>query len=110
MGARTSALWLVGAALATTLGCAEVRSAAAVTGEKIQAAGARTSDAGLKLAIKAKWADDPDVKSKLIQIDVKDGVVTLKGSQPTFEGRRHAEDLARSVEGVVRVDSSLTVE
>lgn len=100
-------------ALTAGAGCDATRDAAARTretmSEKLAPVGERAGDASIKLQIKAKYADDPDIITKKIQIDVKDGVVTLSGSQPTFEGRRHAEQYARDVKSVVRVDSKITI-
>ncbi len=102
----------IGAALGVA-GCDATRDAAHKTeeslGEKLAPMQGRMGDASIKLQIKTKYADDPDIVTRKIQIDVKDGVVTLTGAQPTFEGRRHAEQYARDVKGVVRVDSKLTI-
>ena len=91
-------------------GCDATRDAASRTSEKLGTIREGAGDTSIKLQIKAKYADDPDIIMKEIQIEVKDHVVTLNGSQPTFEGRRHAEQAARDVKGVVNVISNLTID
>jgi hyperosmotically inducible periplasmic protein len=106
---------IAGAALAVVVAaCDATREAVNSTGEKIHTKLApvdeKLGDTSIKLQITSKFADDADVKSRQIRVDVKEGHVTLTGSQPTFEGRRHAEQIARDVKGVVSVDSKLTID
>jgi osmotically-inducible protein OsmY len=45
-----------------------------------------------------------------VEVNSTDGIVTLAGKVRTEEERRMAGDVARSVDGVVKVDNNLQVE
>jgi osmotically-inducible protein OsmY len=52
---------------------------------------------------------DPEVKSRNVDVDVRDGVATLSGVVDSEAARAEAEDLARSVDGVTQVVNELQV-
>jgi osmotically-inducible protein OsmY len=52
---------------------------------------------------------DTWVDSEAISVEVKDGVVTLKGELPSYEEIRYATDDAWDVDGVVGVRSELAI-
>ncbi len=52
---------------------------------------------------------DTWVDSEAISVEVKDGVVTLKGELPSYEEIRYATDDAWDVDGVVGVRSELSI-
>jgi osmotically-inducible protein OsmY len=52
-------------------------------------------------------ANDVDVKGAGFDVDVKGGVVTLKGRVHTEKGRTKATTLTKKVKGVVSVDNQL---
>ena len=60
--------------------------------------------------VRQKLNNDPDVKGAKLQIDVKDGVVTLKGSVASEKYKAKAEKLTRKVAGVKDVVNQLTVD
>ena len=60
--------------------------------------------------VRLKLAGDPDVKGANLQVDVKDGVVTLNGSVTTERGKTKAERLTKKVKGVKSVVNSLVVK
>jgi hyperosmotically inducible protein len=60
-------------------------------------------------SVKLKLAHDVVVKGGGFQIDVKDGVVTLKGKVEHEQQKTKAEKLARKVQGVKSVDNQLVV-
>jgi osmotically-inducible protein OsmY len=56
-----------------------------------------------------KLADDQVVKGGAMEVEVKDGVVTLKGKVEYDEQKIKAGKLTRKVSGVQRVDNQLVV-
>lgn len=67
------------------------------------------SDPGITTAVKTKMAADDTVKSYRIDVDTKDGVVTLSGAVDTPSARERAIELARGTDGVRDVVDRLTV-
>ena len=59
--------------------------------------------------VRRKLADDQVVKGGAMDVEVKDGVVTLKGKVEYGEQKIKAEKLARKVAGVKQVDNQLVV-
>jgi hyperosmotically inducible protein len=98
----TLALSLLGAALCT--GCAPANNAAAGAKSLMNEVGDRATDVSISVAVKTSLIDDPLVKSKQLEVSTREGVVTLAGTQPTWEGKQRALELAhraRGVKGVV---------
>ena len=56
-----------------------------------------------------KMADDPLVGAMKIDVDTKDGIVTLNGTVKSLAEEQKAIDLAKSVDGVKGVESKLVV-
>jgi hyperosmotically inducible periplasmic protein len=67
-------------------------------------------DATITSNVKAKLAADSSLASSTINVDTKEGVVTLTGMVNTEADKGKAEQLAKSVEGVKSVTNSLTVK
>jgi hyperosmotically inducible protein len=67
------------------------------------------TDAGITTAVKAKLLADPDVGGLKIDVDTKDGAVTLSGSVKSQAEKAQAMKLAQETHGVVRVDDQLTI-
>ena len=59
--------------------------------------------------VRLKLANNPDVKGGAIEVDVKDGVVTLHGKVRTDRAKHKAETVAGKVKGVKKVINELTV-
>lgn len=59
--------------------------------------------------IRSKLAADQVVKGGAIEVDVKDGAVTLKGKVEEDRQKNKAEKIAKSVKGVKSVDNQLTI-
>lgn len=57
--------------------------------------------------LKARLADDPDVKGAAIEVTVKDGAVTLQGKVGDTFARDKATKVAKKVKGVKSVDNQL---
>jgi osmotically-inducible protein OsmY len=70
----------------------------------------RADDDVVSARVGARMAADPDVSKYQIDVDVIDGVVTLRGKVPSQMARQEAEELARNTEGVSEVRNKLTIE
>lgn len=79
------------------------KEAAAKAGEKMD-------DLSMTTSVSAGLAKDPDLSALKIDVDTKDGTVTLIGSAPTQAARERASSIARSVRGVQKVDNQLIVK
>ncbi len=77
-------------------------------GEKIKEAAG--SDAAITTSIKADYLKDPDLSVFKIDVDTKDGMVTLNGMADTPAARMRAEKLASAIKGVKGVRNNLTVK
>ena len=67
------------------------------------------SDPGITTAVKTKLAADDTVKAYKIDVDTKDGKVTLSGTVDTAEAKTRAVDVARATKGVTDVEDQLAV-
>jgi osmotically-inducible protein OsmY len=85
------------------------RDAQARAGEAADRTGAVLSDAAVTTAVKAKFLADTTVSGLKIDVDTKDGVVTLNGMVATRAEADRAVTLARESDGVKRVVSNLRV-
>ena len=72
--------------------------------------GDRLSDTEITTKIKAKITGDGDLSPFNINVDTKDGVVTLRGTVKSMESKQEAEKIARETSGVKKVDNMLQVE
>jgi len=75
----------------------------------VWAADKHYSDDQIYDLVRRKLADDQVVKGGAMDVDVKDGVVTLKGKVEYGEQKVKAEKIARKVPGVKQVDNQLVV-
>lgn len=76
--------------------------AASTLGEKID-------DAVITTSVNASLAKEPDLSAIKINVDTKDGVVTLNGPAPTAAAKDKAAELAKQVKGVASVNNQLVV-
>ena len=60
--------------------------------------------------VRLKLASDPDVRGGALDVQVKDGVVTLKGRVDKEGYKQRAEKLVKKVKGVKSVVNQLLVE
>jgi len=65
------------------------------------------SDAKIYNDLRAKLADDPDVRGAAIEVIVKDGAVTLQGRVKDVFAKEKATKIAKKAKGVKSVDSQL---
>jgi len=94
-----------GAAVKSTAQSTETsgKDMAAKAGEKID-------DLTITTTLTAGFAKDPDLSVLKINVDTRDGAVTLKGSAPTQAARDKATALAKETKGVNSVDNKLVVK
>lgn len=59
--------------------------------------------------VRMRLANDPDVKGGGLDVQVKEGVVTLHGKVRTVKGKEKAEKLAKKVKGVKAVENNLVI-
>jgi hyperosmotically inducible periplasmic protein len=80
----------------------KAREATSSTGEKI-------TDAWLLTKVKAQFVGEDALKDSDIDVDVRDRVVTLKGTVASRAGKARAAEIARATEGVTRVENNLRI-
>jgi hyperosmotically inducible periplasmic protein len=94
-------------------GCTAAKNTGTAVSEGTKEAAEKTgevvTDASITSAVKMKMADDELVKARNIDVDTKDGVVTLNGTVSSKAEEQKAIDLANTVDGVKRVISNLRV-
>ena len=86
--------------------------AAATSGRAEDAArdaGSMVGDAGLTASIKTKFLADSTVGGLSINVDTKDGVVTLIGDVKSAVEKRRAVAIARETDGVKSVNDKLQI-
>ena len=85
---------------------------------KAEAAGKSTADkvagsmdnVSITSAVSAELARDADLSALKINVDTKNGKVTLSGPAPSLPAKEKATALAKAVKGVVSVDNKLVVK
>lgn len=75
----------------------------------LAAAAERLNDPGITASIQAKYFLDSSIKARRIAVDARQGVVTLSGEVASDDERAQALILARTTDGVERVEDALTV-
>jgi osmotically-inducible protein OsmY len=93
---------------------ADSRAAAAADDGAVATSGtlptrAVADDAAVTSRIQAKFFLDPGIKMRRIDVDTQGGIVTLRGDVASDNERAQALILARTTEGVERVEDALTV-
>jgi hyperosmotically inducible protein len=84
--------WLTAAAMAATMSAA-----------------CSQTDPGITTAVKSKLAADDTVKANDINVDTRNGVVTLKGEVPSAAVKTRAIELAKATDGVRDVVDAIAV-
>lgn len=75
-----------------------------------QSADNPVDDAWITMKIQSKYFIHDEIKSRKVDVDTKNGVVTLKGSVPSDVAKHAAEVIAQDTDGVTKVVNSLTVD
>ena len=73
-------------------------------------AGDMLDDAGITASVKTDLAKDSELSALAINVDTKDGVVTLNGPAPNEAAKSRAETIAKAAKGVKSVDNKLVVK
>lgn len=73
-------------------------------------AGEILDDVAITAAVTAGLAKEPDLSALKINVDTKNGTVTLNGSAPTEAAREKAGSIAKAVKGVNSVENKLLVK
>ena len=111
---RMSVVICGAAVLAMTAGYATAQTATQEAKEKTQAAAGKTAqvmtDAEITSAVKSKLLADKTVGGLKLDVDTKDGVVTLSGPVHTANERAAALRIARATKGVKSVQNSLVMD
>jgi osmotically-inducible protein OsmY len=99
---------LLASFIAASLGMAGVVAANDHNGAD-RTAGEVIDDAAITASVKAKLLEDERTKGFDINVDTKNGVVTLKGGADSLMSKTSATDIATTTDGVVSVNNELTV-
>jgi osmotically-inducible protein OsmY len=67
-------------------------------------------DAAITAGVSMGLAKDPDLSAIKIDVDTKSGVVSLSGPAPNAAAKARAEEIAKSVKGVIAVSNNLVVK
>jgi osmotically-inducible protein OsmY len=86
------------------------RDAKAKTESAASSISAAVDDAAITADVTTGLAKDPDLSAIKIDVDTKGGVVSLNGPAPNAAAKAHAEEIAKSVKGVVEVNNNLDVK
>lgn len=78
-------------------------------GDAVEDVGKTVEDASITSAVKMKFANDELVSASTIDVDTRQGQVTLTGTVQSQTALDRALELARSVDGVRGVHSNLTI-
>jgi hyperosmotically inducible protein len=73
-------------------------------------AGEKIDDLTITTTVTAGFAKDPDLSALKINVDTRNGAVSLNGSAPTEAAREKASTLAKAVKGVNSVDNKLVIK
>ena len=84
-------------------------TAGAAASDAVSAAGAKIDDGQITAKVNAGLAADSNLSAIRIDVDTKDGVVTLKGPVPNAAAKERAAEIAKGVSEVKSVDNQLTV-
>lgn len=71
---------------------------------------AKVDDMAITASVSGALAKDPDLSAIKIDVDTKDGKVTLNGPAPSAAAKEKATTLAKGVKGVSSVDNKLVVK
>jgi len=86
------------------------RDAQATGSQASTTMGEKIDDITITATVSTGLAKDPDLSAIKINVDTKDGVVTLNGPAPTAAAKDKATDIARQVKGVTSVNNQLVVK
>jgi osmotically-inducible protein OsmY len=70
---------------------------------------ATVADEIIRQKVMAGLNKDPGIDTSKVEVQVKNGEVILKGGIDTENEKMHSEEIARSVEGVTKVENHLHI-
>jgi hyperosmotically inducible protein len=85
-------------------------AAKAATEDAGKSMAANAADAALTLKVSAALMADTSLKIMKVDVDTKDGLVTLTGAAPDADVREQATALVKAIDGVKDVDNQLRVQ
>ena len=85
----------------------DVKASTAETGAALSE---KAEDAAITAAIAARLVGDRELSALKIDVDTRDGKVTLNGEAPSEAARARAAELATSVKGVQGIENRLVVK
>ena len=95
-------------------GAAKTEQAAKDVADETKAMGAAASnkvdDGLITTKVNAALVADKDLSAVKINVDTKDGVVTLTGPAPSAEAAAQATKIAKDIKGVISVNNQLVVK
>jgi hypothetical protein len=95
---------------ATATAGASIDRAARDTRTMGGAATNKVDDASITAKVNAALAGDKELSALRIDVDTRDGVVTLSGPAPSASAKERAAELALKVKGVASVNNQLTIK
>src|SRR5690242_13225836 len=87
-----------------------VLAAALLLASVCLAADKQVSDDAISDFVRLRLASDPDVKGGALQVEVKNGVVTLSGTVDNQRLKDKSTKIARKVKGVKQVVNNITIK
>ena len=94
---------------AGTLAIALLSAGCASTPYK-ESTGEYIDDSTITAKVKSKYATDPDVSAMQVKVETYKGVVQLSGFVNDKTASQKAEELAKNIRGVVRVENNIIVK
>ena len=88
----------------------EAQKAEAAGKNSAASVSATVDDIAITASVSSEFAKDADLSAIKINVDTKNGAVTLNGPAPSAAARDKATTIAKSVKGVVSVDNKLVVK
>lgn len=85
-------------------------SAAVLSQDKGEKLARKVGDAAITASVNAGLAKDPELSMLRINVDTKEGRVSLFGSAPNEAARQRAQQIAMAEKGVTGVDNQLAIE
>lgn len=85
------------------------RDATAAVKSGADTAGDMVKDAAITTAVNAQLAADSSLSALNIDVDTNNGSVILRGTAPDATAKEQATTLAKSIDGVTKVDNQLVV-
>ncbi|WP_312565258.1 BON domain-containing protein [Comamonas sp.] len=85
-------------------------NAADATKDAVANAADAAGDAGITAKVNAALVGDAELSALKINVDTKDGAVTLNGEAPNQAAKDRAEQMTKAVDGVKSVNNLLTVK